>query len=770
MNRSTTASSSWRTTGSSRSARPGSAKGADHTVDLEGRTLLPGLIDVHIHMVGGDKSIGFDDEPPVMRTDAPATAKALLEGVAAARTVLRAGFTTVRELGGRDFHDVSLRNAQRSGLIEGPRMLASGPGIFPTGGLGAHLAPETGVDSVDGAVYRVRQMVAQGVDVIKIVSADGPEQLGKFWTIFPKREEIEAVFAEATRLGRVKAAHAMGSEAIEDVTRAGADTVEHGWYMTEENCRTLIEHDAYLVPTVSNIWAIVRRGPGLNMPWAPMIAGEEPEILDRFRMAIELGVKLAAGTDVGGNVSHRYGDNAKEIEIYVQCGMSPMAAIGTATLEAARAIRRDEFVGLDRAGQAGRPGRDRRRPADRHQPDANRRCRGRAGRQGLPRRPRAVRRPARTDPQPRGGRMTKPLKRLTAARLAGVTELEEAFTDWTDTKDVWDGGGQQPASVGQHVVLLQESLLAMGYELPRFGADGIYGSETTAAVMRLQIDAGHPWPPGQDWEHIGGIAGANTMVHFDMFDPGGTVGNITPVESGVAATSVAFSESPDNPFAGFDATTSPPSLLMGVRTRRRVHVDCEPAGADVTYTVADPAVATVGLIAEGIVVGGERTGTTLVRATSGGEVLAELEVVVKDVREEVVNFFFASDSAREHDKATLLTLRLNRVFRRQANVHFTLGLVEDVAVAGADVEGLRPFAVPEQLNVFCVGGPEPDEPVDPSLVFLPDDDCPDGLTVPHGAGHYLGFSGPHPASGLMAACGGDERRRISRALAEVFNP
>jgi imidazolonepropionase-like amidohydrolase len=329
----------------------GGAEEADVTVDLAGRALLPGLIDVHIHMVGGDKSIGFNDKPPLMRTDPPAVAEALLEGVAAARTMLRAGFTTVREVGGRDYHDVSLRNAQRAGLAEGPRILASGPGVFPTGGLGAHLEPDAGVDSAEDAVRRVREMVARGVDVIKIVSADGPEQLGKYWTVFPTREEIESVFREATRLGRVKAAHAMGSEAIEDVCAAGTDTVEHGWYMTEQNCQTLIKHGAYLVPTVSNVWAIVKRGPELKMPWAAMIASEERDILNRLRMAIEMGVKVAMGTDVGGNVAHRYGDNAKELEIYVDCGMSPMEAVMAGTLEAARAIHRDEIVGSIEPGK-----------------------------------------------------------------------------------------------------------------------------------------------------------------------------------------------------------------------------------------------------------------------------------------------------------------------------------------------------------------------------------------------------------------------------------
>ena len=96
----------------------------------------------------------------------------------------------------------------------------------------------------------------------------------------------------------------MCHDAIEVVTRAGTDTVEHGWYLTEQNCHTMLEHDVYLIPTASNIWAIVRHGPALNMSWAPMVAADEQRMMDGYRMAIELGVKIAAGTDVGGNISH----------------------------------------------------------------------------------------------------------------------------------------------------------------------------------------------------------------------------------------------------------------------------------------------------------------------------------------------------------------------------------------------------------------------------------------------------------------------------------
>ena len=227
--------------------------------------------------------------------------------------------------------------------------------------------------------------------MIKIVSADGPEPLGQEWTIFPTADEIRWTLAEATRSGRLKAAHAMCHDAIEVVTRAGTDTVEHGWYLTEQNCRTMLEHDVYLIPTASNIWAIVRNGPALGMSWAPMVAADEQRMMDGYRMAIELGVKIALGTDVGGNISHFYGDSALELEVYVHCGMSPLDAIAAGTLEAAKAIKRARLGRLDRGRQARRPGRDRRRPAlGHHALTRTGVAARRAGRRRAPRRPRAV--------------------------------------------------------------------------------------------------------------------------------------------------------------------------------------------------------------------------------------------------------------------------------------------------------------------------------------------------------------------------------------------
>jgi imidazolonepropionase-like amidohydrolase len=323
----------------------------DLEVDLEGRTLIPGLIDCHIHMVGGDKTLGFDGEPPIIRTDQYAVTKALLEGVAAARTTLRSGFTTVREVGGRDYHDVALKRAQRAGLVEGPRLLASGPGVWPTGGSGAHLEPNVGVDGEVDARRRVRELVERGADVIKIVSADGPPGVDPGATVYPTEDEVRAIFGEATRLGKVKAAHAMAPEAIDVVVRAGTDTVEHAWYMSEENCNTLLQSDAYLVGTLSNAWAMVNHGREVGFPWTPMMERDLPDIQARYRMAIEMGVKIAAGTDVGGNPTHWYGESARELEAYVECGMTPLDAIASGTMVAACAIGLDSSVGSVEPGK-----------------------------------------------------------------------------------------------------------------------------------------------------------------------------------------------------------------------------------------------------------------------------------------------------------------------------------------------------------------------------------------------------------------------------------
>ena len=276
--------------------------------------------------------------------------------------------------------------------------------------------------------------------------------------------------------------------------------------------------------------------------------------------------------------------------------------------------------------------------------------------------------------------------------------------------------------------------------------------------------------------------------------------------TGVPAGSVAFVEHPDEMFAGFDPSSA--SLVVGTGTRRQVAVERDPVGTDVEYVVDDPAVASIARTADGVVVTGTAAGTTLVRARSLGQDLALLDVVVKDERTETVNFFFVLDSAnpahasnRVVSQAGALTSRLNRVWRRQANVRFRLGQATEIVVPedlgdvvdSRDAGTFADVGVPGQLNIFFVWEWEPipfkhlpgqpiidvdgttvipPDPALPTLVFLDDDDCADLLTVVHEAGHYLGFhSNAHPPTGIMSVChGGLDRPRVPRALADLVNP
>lgn len=312
-------------------------------IDLSGRTVLPGFIDSHVHL---SMSLGPGWEMAPVK--AGAADSAILATVNALKT-LRAGFTTVRNLGDRAGETVALRNAIDGGLVEGPHVLTARAMLSMTGGHGDWTnAFQPGViirgpgdeasgvcDSPDGCRTMVRLQVKYGADVIKVSATGGVLSAGdsigarQFST-----PELEAIVTESHALGRKVAAHAHGTSGIEAAARAGADSIEHGSILDDEAVRLMKEHGTWLVPTLLAGETVEARGKSGSLPaWAVDKAlAVRPLMEGSFRRAVKAGVKVAFGTDSGVS---EHGRNAREFELMVGAGMAPMDAIVAATLNAA---------------------------------------------------------------------------------------------------------------------------------------------------------------------------------------------------------------------------------------------------------------------------------------------------------------------------------------------------------------------------------------------------------------------------------------------------
>jgi imidazolonepropionase-like amidohydrolase len=228
------------------------AQPSDTVLDLSSLTVLPGLIDVHTHLT---MNTDFDPFREVTST----SAKEAINGVANARTTLMAGFTTVRNVGAYNFVDVDLRDAINAGQVPGPHMQVSGPLIGITGGhcdenllpFQYHTVGDGVADGIPAVQHMVRQNIKYGADLIKVcatggVLSKGDDPNAAQFTL----EEMQALVADAHRLGRKVAAHAHGEQGILWATEAGVDSIEHGSYITDEGIAAMKQHGTYLVPTL----------------------------------------------------------------------------------------------------------------------------------------------------------------------------------------------------------------------------------------------------------------------------------------------------------------------------------------------------------------------------------------------------------------------------------------------------------------------------------------------------------------------------------------
>jgi len=314
-------------------------------IHVTGKTIIPGLTNCHTHLCldgSGD---------PVAAWQQRSFTENVLIAANHAEATLRAGVTTVRDLGGWEGVDLGLKKAINDGAILGPRMLVSGKPLCMTGGHGHFMGRE--IDGADEARKGAREQLKAGADIVKVMATGGVMTPG----IEPGSaqltyEELRAAIEEAGKAGKLTATHAQGTAGIKNAIRAGIHSIEHGFFLDLEAIDMMLERGVFLVPTLAALHEMIERGTEFGIP-AFMIekASRATDAhLDSFRRAREAGVRIAAGND-GGTPFNRADNLVSELECMVKAGMSPAEALAAAHSVAAELLRMTDQIGSVEPGK-----------------------------------------------------------------------------------------------------------------------------------------------------------------------------------------------------------------------------------------------------------------------------------------------------------------------------------------------------------------------------------------------------------------------------------
>jgi imidazolonepropionase-like amidohydrolase len=329
----------------------------DQSVDLAGRTVLPGLFDCHVHVLFSGVDIWRDLQTPFSFR--------FFQAARNLEATIRTGITSVRDAAGAD---AGVKLAVEGGVVAGPRMQIAIDIISQTGGHGDEYFPCGFEIPVMGAVYpgkpaaivdgadqmrrTVRQLIRAGADVLKVATSGGVLSVGSD----PRRAhfrpaELDVLVEEATAAGRFVMAHAQATDGIKNAVRAGVRSIEHGVFLDDEAIELMLEHDTWLVPTlVAPVWVLESIDAGARISDASIrkardLVGFHTDSVSR---AVAAGVKVAMGTDAGVGP---HGDNLRELPLMVKVGMAPAAVLRAATLEAARLLGVDDQLGTVEEGK-----------------------------------------------------------------------------------------------------------------------------------------------------------------------------------------------------------------------------------------------------------------------------------------------------------------------------------------------------------------------------------------------------------------------------------